>query len=407
MNTNHKPSIFSHALKMLWRNKNSYALLTVTIVLSFSLLLGYLSFTDSDLYNRYKVIFSSRKDVVLAYSYNSDPTDHLALVTNAQHVDESTQFYHYFSIQTQLAQYQLINARAYFLPQGNRPVFEPILTGDDSNIYNITQQIQPILGKKDFNLTKNEAIVNRSFFEAISPDGTFPVSIVVPISWKDGTTSYYEVNVVGVTNDKSDCYLSHNENGKITGQIEIYLSQSLLQDHTAADFQATPCRVTWLSSSKPGEVSLHAKQLNLIVHSVNDAQEQALIKIQSQKATKGFITITLLVLLGINLYSSFSNALEHRKYEIGVKRAIGASNGNIMKQFLYEGIVVMFFNIIASIIIVTNALIVYKLYYQILNKSVWTVDVSVYSILMFLVCSVFLTIAFSLLFAFKTGVFFS
>ena len=35
-----------HAAKMVWRNRKRYAFLSVTIVLSFSLLLGYLLYTS-------------------------------------------------------------------------------------------------------------------------------------------------------------------------------------------------------------------------------------------------------------------------------------------------------------------------------------------------------------------------
>lgn len=46
--------IARHAVVMAGRTLKSYALLSVTIVLSFSLLLGYLVYTDSSLYNDYK-----------------------------------------------------------------------------------------------------------------------------------------------------------------------------------------------------------------------------------------------------------------------------------------------------------------------------------------------------------------
>ena len=49
--------IFHHSLTMVGRTLRSYMLLSVTIVLSFSLLLGYLGFVDSEIYNEYKHIF--------------------------------------------------------------------------------------------------------------------------------------------------------------------------------------------------------------------------------------------------------------------------------------------------------------------------------------------------------------
>ena len=45
--------ILKHSLTMVGRTLRSYMLLSVTIVLSFSLLLGYLGFVDSEIYNEY------------------------------------------------------------------------------------------------------------------------------------------------------------------------------------------------------------------------------------------------------------------------------------------------------------------------------------------------------------------
>lgn len=399
-----KPSAIAHAAKMLWRNKSSYAMLSVTIVLSFSLLLGYLSFMDSDLYNRYKVIFSARKDVVMTYTSDKKPVDHLALANKVRKADETAQMYQYFSINTRMIQYNYVTARLVFIPQGNRPVFEMMFGFDDKygNIYQLSRQIWPIMGKMDFDLAENECIINESFFRAISSDGTLPVSIVVPVQWNDGTTSYFPLKVVGVCKDASDCNLRFNEYGYPTGNVEIYLSQALMGERTAADFHSTPRRISWISTEKPSEIALYAQQLGMVVHSVADAQEEALISIRAQKATKGIIAIVLLLLLGINLYSSFSNALERRKYEIGVKRAIGASGGSIMGQFLLESMMVMLVNIAASIIIVLDVLVGYKLYVRIVENVTWTVNISIHTILMFLVCSLSLTTAFSLLFAYKS-----
>ena len=60
-------SILGHAFVMGRRNLKSYGLLSVTIVLSFSLLLGYLLLTDSATFNKYKDLFQLRREVVRVY----------------------------------------------------------------------------------------------------------------------------------------------------------------------------------------------------------------------------------------------------------------------------------------------------------------------------------------------------
>ncbi|MCD7760831.1 MAG: hypothetical protein LUH16_03530, partial [Clostridiales bacterium] len=53
-----------HAFTMLRRNRRSYLLLSVTIVLSFALLLGYLFYMDTASYNKYKYIFAMNEELV-------------------------------------------------------------------------------------------------------------------------------------------------------------------------------------------------------------------------------------------------------------------------------------------------------------------------------------------------------
>ena len=49
--------ILRHSFSMVARMFKTYVLLSVTIILSFSLLLGYLTYSDSDIYNQYKDLF--------------------------------------------------------------------------------------------------------------------------------------------------------------------------------------------------------------------------------------------------------------------------------------------------------------------------------------------------------------
>ena len=56
--------MLKHSLTMVGRTLWSYMLLSVTIVLSFSLLLGYLGFVDSEIYNEYKHIFKINRGIL-------------------------------------------------------------------------------------------------------------------------------------------------------------------------------------------------------------------------------------------------------------------------------------------------------------------------------------------------------
>ena len=87
--------ILRHGATMVRRKIKSYALLSVTIVLSLSLLLGYVLYTDSSLYNRYKKIFSQRRGDVVIYdtSMNQDKTE--LFLNNLSEIQDTQYFVEY------------------------------------------------------------------------------------------------------------------------------------------------------------------------------------------------------------------------------------------------------------------------------------------------------------------------
>ena len=375
-------------------------MLSVTIILSFSLLLGYLMFVDSSLFNDYKVLLSCDPNVVLAYSYDQNGYAHNSLSESIDDIDSSASHYMYYTSNTKLMQYDYnISAQLVFIPMGDVPVYQYYLYSTDKDIYQVAKEVELIKGKDAFYLLENEAVVNESFYKTISPQGELPVEIDVPVTWSDESVTWVRLNIVGVCKDDSRNNIP--QGAENTMMVTIYLSQEQIGDKNASDlFSLT--RLTWAYSEKAEEIDASAKQLGMISHCIKDQQLEAMVVIKAQKATKGIVAIILMVLLGINLYSSFSNALNDRKFEIGVKRAIGASSWDIIRQFLYEGLVVMITNIVLSILVVTNIAIAYKAYQYIVEDVQWVIDISIYSVIIFGVCSIFLTIVFSLLFAYKS-----
>ena len=99
--------------------------------------------------------------------------------------------------------------------------------------------------------------------------------------------------------------------------------------------------------------------------------------------------------------------MNDRKFEIGVKRAIGASALSIVRQFLYESLIVMVTNIFLSVVLVADVFIVYKFLYEHTPNEwgqylKWIIYISPQSLAMFAVSSVSLTLVFSLIFAYKS-----
>lgn len=381
-------SHFGHALTMLLRNIRSYSMLSVTILLSFVLLLGYLCFTDAQLYNQYKEVFVPPKEITLAYSVGpNDVPTHVALTESIKKQDPDAVCYVYRELNATLVQYSKdLYADVTLLPAGGMPVYRTQITG---SWHLVPWREKLVAGKENFSLSGNQVIISQELFEIMDPKGELPFSMVLPLQTGDGYL-YYPVEVVGV------CAPSGRDSTAV-----IYASQELVKSEDLSRLSVNRI-YSWIYSKEAATAAFRAENLGLIAHSAAKAQSDALKEIRAQKATKGTMAMGLLLLLGVNLYSCFSNALNDRQFEIGVKRAIGARAGDIVRQFLTESLLVMLANILLTVLLVVNLLVLYKLYVFLSAGKLWVVYISGYTVAMFLVCALSLTLVFSLFFAYKS-----
>ncbi len=387
-----RPSPFGHAVTMLLRNFRSYAMLSVTILLSFTLLLGYLCFTDAQLYNTYKFVFVPDRKVAVAYGAPDQEETFTQLEQLVRRQDPNAKSYRYYSSEIPLRQYGSEQfATVTFLPGGDVPVYG---TGfgrsmPDGEIFMLPARAHCVAGRESFHLTGSDVIVNEALFRAICPEGELPLQMVLPLRLEGGTRefAYRVVDVVGVCEDDYDSF-------------QIYAAQELMYTQSGERVFVGQESI-WLYTDYAASAAEPAQLLGMAYYSAAAAQDRALESIRAKTEAKGIITIGLFLLLGVNLFSAFSNALSDRKYEIGIKRALGATAGDIVRQFLCESLLVMLANIMLTIVLVMNGLVLYKLYLFRLGYE-WVIYISGFTIAMFLVCCLSLTLAFSLLFAYKS-----
>lgn len=147
------------------------------------------------------------------------------------------------------------------------------------------------------------------------------------------------------------------------------------------------------------EIQNIAKDLGLQISSPLSEKEVMREQYISSVKIKEGITIGLLFLLGINLLSCFSNALSERRFEVSVRRAIGASKKNVIFQFFVEGIIVMLVDVCISIAVIMITMCGIKLYKWFVLKELWSIRITLYSIFTLSICCVFLSLFFSILFA--------
>ena len=425
-------AILRHAVQMVGRTWKSYALLSVTIVLSFSLLLGYLTFSDSTIYNEHKELFSYRRQDLQFYISDYEVEEIQLLVDNLGAM-ENTGYYLAFC-------YSLGNLGGNMIirpdPQvdGDRHVYANLygfMLPDHSWPEDVVSMINTFGGRtqivwlddqehKDFTLEKDQVIVTEALYRLFKMDQqeepVFQMHIQdgqkIPLrvvgyckDYNSEMWKWWQKEYPGIADDQVFQLILSN---KFVEYAQLYNEDYYGSIWTNQNDPRLDGLYLYVYSETPEAVVSLLETMGLRNYvSIYQRQDEALDAIRPQKQIKAIITCALLLILGINLYSCFTNALNDRKFEIGVKRAVGASAFSIVRQFLYESMIVMLANILLSISLVADVAIVYKYIVEHTPDETgaypdFILYLSPYSAAMFGICALSLTVVFSLIFAYKS-----
>lgn len=423
-------SALRHAFQMVGRTWKSYALLSVTIVLSFSLLLAYLTFSDSGIYNEYKDLFSYRRQDI-RYSIRADDADTLPVLVSSLSDMEDTAYYvtyvyHLGYSSTRYAferngeQVELVGraVTGYLLPDHSWP--------EDVRGFYWSDERMDIVWldggeHPEFTLEADQVILTEALYQMLEMDQQEDPVFLLNLQYGQKiplrVAGYYRDYTCEMWETYRKEWVDHAD----SGLFDLILSNKFI------DYAQLDNEDYYGDGSNSAMHKVRLQNLYLQVYSeapenvlgliesvsgkdytaVYEMQNAALDEIRPQKQVKAIITCALLLILGINLYSCFTNALNDRKFEIGVKRALGASGFSIVRQFLYESTIVMAANILVSISLVVDIAIVYKYIMEHTPDELgryqdYILYLSPYSAAMFAICAVSLTVVFSLIFAYKS-----
>lgn len=430
--------ILRHAVTMVRRNLHSYSMLSVTIVISFSLLLGFLTLMDSNHYSDYKEIFSQDRHFV----YLSHVDSHAKAELMQEKASELSLTYSTFILETNMfvmtdrlaleSGEKLANnieidilsvpRQAWFLARKWPEVEELQITWlDDKDHSNfdlqsgeilMDEQLYYALGLDEIDRTVDLDLRSNESRRVVQSDGTQYLTNAVSGTFTVVGTiaSDWDWSVEIKNNEQRNESVANIINNKTNQAYRDPVLVFSLEDINPANMP----ELSWLRrmifyADDPEMLveMINAIDSSLYVHAIYESQNKALEKIQTEKGTKALVAMILLLLLGINLYSSFDNALNNRKFEIGVKRALGASAFSIVRQFFYEGLLVMIVDILLSVAIVTDVAIAYKFIKESIpdefgNFEHYVLYISPYSVAIFIICAMVLTVVFSFVFAYKS-----
>lgn len=387
-----------HAASMVYRYRKSYLMLMITIVFSFSILLGYMVLNDSKFYNRYKHVFSAPDNAVILETQNKSHVN--LLLSAASRIDPSSKAYTYLVGHAKLSQYsEKVSLNVQLIPNTAKPLMisETVSDGLGELMETVDwiHEVKPIDG--ELTLNDNQAFVTESFYQMVLHGANLPVPLRVPIQLTDDCFYMLDLSVVGVCPDTEFSIVKFDDEGiSINGCL--YCNMTLVPSEIIEKLEF-PDYMIVLETSKPEAICRIQNQMGEVYHSTYYERKNALSQKRENAEQRLWIAMLLYVLLGVNLFGSFENALSDRKFEIGVKRAIGASKYRIIFQFLIEGIIVMAIGILLSICVVSAIMSGFKLYLLVKDALEWTIYISRSSAMIFAVCSVSMTVLFSLMFA--------
>lgn len=396
--------IFIHSIKMLLKNLKVYMALSITIIISFTILLGYLIFIDSECYNNNKKIFSVSPKVVLAQQ-EDDNSKLKILETMMKNSGISYEQYDYYSFSIPQLKYESVGSTFVCVPSNLKEVYESrtIDFGSDAtNLFNTPQRLKMLYGRENYALEKNEAIINNSFFEGLGlTEDDLPYEMDFLLCDDNTDKGRIKLSIVGVCEDgEYSSVLHYDDNNKLSGEVRIYIAQASLNGINTDDFLEKNY-YSFINTESPEKVITFENQLGLINCSAYNAQKEALMQERVDKGTKSKIIIMLLLILGVNMFGCLSNVISGRQYEIGIKRAIGASVSDIVMQFFTESMCILIVDVLLSMWCVANLVIGYKFFYWYTKHEAWVFYCSQYSIASFLVSSISITVIISIILAYK------
>lgn len=380
--------MIKHSLLMIKKSYKNYILLSVTAFLSFSCMFLYLMYSDSENYNRFKWVLSLDNKLVVSHNSNNEEN-----VKNLQKVEyqlnKIPNTYYYYNKQCQARNIYGFSCQVNMYPSYVWGVFE----GRSDGVYSGYERVK-VNGEYTLEIGINEAVVSERVYESIEKikDKKEIALIFTDIYGKE----YLKIfKIIGTYAEEN---ILNNGVGENTVSDPVYINISSI-DSEKIDIDNIELVV---HSERVEQVIELLKDNLLACDEVNSVQNEAILAKRNAIENKYVIAIVLFILLGINLYSSFENALNDRKYEIGVKRAIGASKFNIMIQFLLEGLIIMSCNIIVSVFVMLYVMSIYKYILFEFRNDIYTLYISEESIVLFLMFAFSLIVVFSLLFAYRS-----
>ena len=152
--------------------------------------------------------------------------------------------------------------------------------------------------------------------------------------------------------------------------LTFYIPASIIRSNKNLESQITHIIAITKSIEQKSKIASFFRDNNLMRVYTYESSMLAV-----KELCKGLNTILLLVMIvimlisGCNIFNSMTFLIRERTSEIGLRKAMGASNADILIQFTFEGICIAMIGALISILLSSFIIIIVQIYFEFTNVS--------------------------------------
>lgn len=391
--------ILHHALLMIKINRKSYVLLSITIAISLGIVFEFLLFFDTRSFNNHKEAIRY-PDNIGELNETGNTIDDLQQFCTQIDAMKDTAIERWKKTTMELTSYSGINGdksvhvNAYLTKRNffNYPFFVDKFEKVELIEGRIYSQ-EEIVNKA------NVVVIDAALANAYSKENVINEYLTLPILNEDGSFHLEDYRIIGVVSKREDTITVIESDGFEIDQSDIYLP--ITQSDRLFTQQSLSTSFTIISNQLE-EITYQAAVSGIKINSSYTYKKLMHEDMQDAIFVKAIILILIVFILEINMFSTLRSMIKDREKEIGIKRALGISNRDIIIQFLIEMFLVLIMNVVIISALCTSISYVLILLYNDIQTASLILYIQPYSLVLFFIISFFLIIGNSLLTSYLT-----
>lgn len=290
----------------------------------------------------------------------------------------------------------------------------------NSGLEKLTLEKYKILCGRGTHLENNEIVISKEHAILLNNNIDLVIGEKIPISRGESTEIFKIVGVYEqtlseskanksyISEFESEVYIAdyHREFSESGFSFDVFISADSIALSSDNDYQNISYDFYCFYKNQNEKEKINTA-ISKIQNNVNESNiytiDKDIIMFEKNQYrsnvvySKLVVMIIVMLISGINIFGAMQNSVNERKREIGIKKALGASDGEIMFGFVIENILNIFLSCAFALSITLLGFLIYSFY----QRQILFVDYTIFfykdTIIMFLIFFISCTFGFSLI----------